>query len=111
MSKTEDALKEAFAGESMANRRYLYFAKVADVEGYPEVALVFRNISKVEAHHEARYLALMNNIQMDKVFKKDKVVKWKCRNCGYIHEGAGAPELCPACAHPKAYFELQDTNW
>ena len=112
IGSTVDNLRASAAGEHHEwTALYKNFAEIADQEGYPEVALVFRNIAKVEAHHEARYTALMNNIQMNKVFKKDKVVKWKCRNCGYIHEGAGAPELCPACAHPKAYFELQDANW
>jgi len=109
---TVENLRAAAAGEKHEwTTLYKNFADVAQQEGYPEVAAAFRSIAKVEAHHEARYTALMNNIQMDKVFKKDKAAKWKCRNCGYIHDGTGAPDMCPACQHPKAYFEIQDSNW
>jgi len=85
---------------------YKNFAETADAEGFPAVAVVFRKISEVEKHHEARYRKLLSNIETDSVFKKESSVKWKCDNCGYIHEGEGAPDLCPACAHPKSYFEV-----
>lgn len=87
---------------------YLYpeFAKVAEEEGFNEVAVAFRKIAEIEKHHEARYRKLLSNIENGSVFKKDSVVKWKCNNCGYIHEGAEAVDLCPACAHPKAHFEV-----
>jgi rubrerythrin len=105
-------LKAAAAGEHHEwTAIYKDFAGVAEKEGYPEVATIFKNIAKVEAHHEARYLALAANIEKGEVFKKTAHSKWKCRNCGYIHDGPSAPELCPACQHPKAYFELQATNW
>lgn len=86
-------------------------AKVADEEGFPEVAAAFRNIAKVEAEHEKRYSALLQNIKDGKVFKKDTPVRWKCRNCGYIHEGTEAPQMCPACAHPQAHFEVKADNY
>ena len=85
---------------------YKNFAETADEEGFPAVAVVFRKIAEVEKHHEARYRKLLSNIETDSVFKKESTVKWKCDNCGYIHEGEGAPDLCPACAHPKSYFEV-----
>lgn len=85
---------------------YPEFARVADEEGFPEVANAYRKISEVEKHHEARYRKLYDNMCNDKVFKKDKPVLWKCNNCGYIYEGAAAPDICPACSHPKDYFEV-----
>lgn len=85
---------------------YPEFAKVADEEGFPEIAFVFRKVAEVEKHHEERYRALLNNVENGTVFKKDNVVRWKCNNCGYIHEGTSAPEKCPACDHPQAYFEV-----
>jgi len=109
---TLENLKAAAAGERLEwTALYKDFAEVADKEGFAEVATTFRMIAKVEAHHEARYVKLAQNIEKVEVFKKGKVMKWKCRNCGYIHEGPNAPEMCPACKHPQAYFELQDTNW
>jgi rubrerythrin len=85
---------------------YPEFAKIADEEGFPAVATSFREIADVEKHHEERYRKLLANVEAGTVFKRDGVVRWKCRNCGYIHEGPEAPELCPACAHPQAYYEL-----
>ena len=86
-------------------------AKIADEEGFPEVARIFRYIAHVEQGHEKRYLALLNNIKNERVFKKDGVVKWRCRNCGYVHEGKEAPKECPACAHPTAYYEVMAENY
>jgi rubrerythrin len=104
---TAENLKEAADGEKMEwGILYPGFADVADKEGFPEIARSFRQIAEVEAHHEQRYRALLENIQSGHVFKKDKIVKWKCRNCGYIHEGKEAPKKCPACQHPQAYYEL-----
>ncbi len=85
---------------------YPAFAKTAADEGFPDVATAFKMIAGVEKHHEARYRKLAANIQAGKVFKKDGKVQWKCGNCGHIHEGDAAPEKCPACIHPKDYFEL-----
>lgn len=85
---------------------YPQAADVAEKEGFADVALAFRNIAKVEEKHEARYRKLARNIEEGKVFKKDTTVRWKCRNCGFIHEGTEAPEKCPACVHPQAHFEV-----
>jgi len=90
---------------------YPEFASVADTEGFAEIAKVFRNIARAEKQHEKRYRDLLKNIKEEKVFKKDGGVLWMCRNCGYVHEGIDAPEECPACAHPQAYFELLSENW
>lgn len=85
---------------------YPQFADIAEEEGFEEIAYVFREISEVEERHEIRYRKLLDNIKNDRVFKRDEVVLWKCNNCGYIHEGKEAPEVCPACDHPQGYFEL-----
>lgn len=90
---------------------YPEFAKIAEQEGFPVIAAVFRFIASVEKHHEERYRALLQNIENGKVFKKDDVTKWKCRNCGYVHDGKSAPEKCPACDHPQAFFELLADNF
>ncbi|MBC7959246.1 MAG: rubrerythrin family protein [Vallitaleaceae bacterium] len=90
---------------------YPAFAQVADEEGFPEVAVAFKMIALVEKKHEARYLKLAENIKSGTVFKKNEKVLWKCGNCGYIHEGLAAPEKCPACVHPKAYFEVSIENY
>lgn len=90
---------------------YPGFAEVAEGEGFLEIAAVFRAIAVAERQHEKRYLALLENLEMDRVFKREKVVRWRCRNCGYIYEGTEAPEKCPACAHPQAYFELLGENY
>jgi rubrerythrin len=112
IGKTVDNLKAAAAGENHEHTTmYPEFAKIADEEGFNEIASVFRSIAVAEKQHEKRYLALAENIEKDRVFKRDKVVKWRCRNCGYIHEGTEPPDKCPACAHPKAYFELLGENW
>lgn len=104
---THDNLIHAAEGELMEwGTLYPDFAAVADEEGFPEVATSFREIADVEAHHEARYRALAANIDAGTVFKRDGVVKWKCRNCGYVHEGPEAPAMCPACKHPQSFYEL-----
>jgi rubrerythrin len=105
-------LKGAAAGEHYEwSNMYPSFAVVAGEEGFEEIAKVFREISVAEKQHERRYLGLLANIEEGKVFKKDTSVRWRCRNCGYVHEGSEAPENCPACAHPQAYFELLGENW
>ncbi|MBE3580954.1 MAG: rubrerythrin family protein [Thermoanaerobacteraceae bacterium] len=90
---------------------YPEFARVAEEEGFKEIAAVFRAIARAEKGHEDRYRALLANIENNRVFKRDEKVTWRCRNCGYIHEGNAAPEVCPACAHPQAFFELQAENY
>ncbi|KPK68154.1 rubrerythrin [candidate division WOR_3 bacterium SM23_60] len=109
---TTDNLKAAAAGENHEHiTMYPEFARIADNEGFNEIAEVFRSIAIAEAQHEKRYRALLDNIKTGKVFQRATAVKWRCRNCGYIHEGKEPPEQCPACAHPRAYFELLGENW
>ncbi|WP_271813528.1 rubrerythrin [Clostridium beijerinckii] len=111
----ESTLKNLLAAASGENEEWtdLYpsFAKTAEEEGYPEIAVVYRKISEVEARHEARYKKLAKNIEDGTVFKKDEVTLWKCGNCGFIYEGKEAPAACPACAHPQAYFEVFVENY
>jgi len=107
IGKTAENLKEAAAGENYEHTTmYPGFGDVAEKEGFPEIAAAMRAIAIAEQGHEARYLKLLENIEKDRVFKRNKPVRWRCRNCGYIHEGTEAPEKCPACVHPRAYFEL-----
>ncbi len=112
ISETKENLGSAAAGENYEHTKmYPGFAKIAEEEGFLEIAAVFRAIAVAEKQHEKRYLVLLENLEKDRVFKREKVVRWRCRNCGYIHEGTEAPEKCPACAHPKAYFELLGENY
>ncbi|MEK6913615.1 MAG: rubrerythrin [Nanoarchaeota archaeon] len=90
---------------------YPDFEKTARKEGFKEIADSFKEIGEVEKQHEKRYRKLLKNVEEKKVFKKEKVVKWKCRNCGYVHEGKEAPEVCPACKHPKAYYEIFEETY
>jgi len=90
---------------------YANFAETARKEGFKEIAAVFTEIAEVEEGHEARYRKLLENVRTGKVFTKDTVVKWRCRNCGYIHEGKSAPKVCPACKHPQAYYEVMAENY
>jgi rubrerythrin len=109
---TEENLLAAAEGEKMEwGTLYPNFAETAEKEDFPEIALSFKNIAKVEAHHEKRYRKLLENVKKKTVFKKDKVVKWKCGNCGYIHEGTEAPKICPACKHPQSYYEVWVENY
>lgn len=103
---TVENLKAAAGGEQYEyTKMYPEFSAIAKEEGFPEIAIVFRAIAVAEKHHEARYLKLMKKVAEGKVFKREKVVRWRCRNCGYIHEGKTPPKQCPACEHPEAYFE------
>lgn len=109
---TLENLKAAAAGERHEHTDlYPGFASVAEKEGFVDIAEVFRYVSVAEKQHEKRYLDLARNIETGKVFKRDKPVVWRCINCGYLHEGAEAPDSCPACAHPQAYYELLGENW
>jgi len=109
---TKSNLEAAAAGENYEHTQmYPEFAEVAENEGFSGVASVFENIAVAEQAHEARYRALIGNLENDMVFKRDTVVKWKCRNCGYVHEGTEAVEKCPACAHERAYFEIWARNY
>ncbi len=105
-------LKAAAAGENMEwTTLYRNFAEIAEKEGFNEASKTFSQVAKVEKEHEARYLALLKNVQGRKVFKKIAPIKWHCRNCGYVHEAAEAPDQCPVCAHPMAYFEVLAENY
>lgn len=105
-------LEAAAAGENLEwTKLYKEAEKVARKEGFEEVAKQFKEIAEVEEEHEKRYRKLLKNVKEGRVFKKDTVVKWKCRNCGYVHQGKEAPEKCPACAHPQAYYELLNENY
>jgi len=90
---------------------YADFEKAARQEGFDEIAKSFKEIAEVEEQHEKRYRALLKNVKEGKVFKKERVIKWRCRNCGYVHEGAEAPKECPACKHPQAYYEVLAENY
>jgi len=109
---TLENLKAAAAGEHHEHTEmYPGFAKVAREEGLEDVAAVFDAISVAERQHEKRYADLAANIKAGKVFKRDEKVTWRCRNCGYLHEGEAAPKTCPACVHPQDHFELLGENW
>jgi len=109
---TTKNLEHAAAGENYEyTTMYPTFMKKAEEEGETEAASVFKEIGEVEEKHEERYLQLKKNVDEGKVFKKDEEVEWKCRNCGYIHKGKEAPALCPACAHPQAFYEVRSINY
>jgi rubrerythrin len=109
---TAENLKGAAAGEHYEwTEMYPGFAQVASEEGFDAVALLFEKISVAEKQHEKRYLGLLANVEAGTVFKKGEPVVWRCINCGYLHEGTEAPQSCPACAHPQAFFELLGENW
>jgi rubrerythrin len=106
ISSTIENLRFSAAGENEEHSKiYPESARIADEEGFPEAAECFRRISIAEKHHEARYLALLNNLENGRVFKKDIVIRWRCRNCGYVYGSKEALEKCPACLHSKAYME------
>ena len=109
---TLDNLKAAAMGEHYEQEvMYPEFAAIAHKEGFEHIAKVFEHISVAERQHERRYLALSHNIEKGDVFRRKLALKWRCLNCGYIHEGAEAPDVCPACNHPRAYFEILAENW
>ncbi len=109
---TEENLRAAAAGENEEwQEMYPSFAKVAEQEGFSAIAATFRAIAVAEKQHEKRYLDLAANIKNGTVFTKPAETTWRCRNCGYVHTGTGAPEKCPACAHPQAHFELLGENY
>ncbi len=109
---TSENLKEAAAGENYEwTDMYATFAKEAEEEGFTKIAAQFRGVAKIEAEHEARYLALLKNVEDGLVFSRDGEQIWKCRNCGHIVIGKKAPEVCPVCAHPQSYFEIAAKNY
>ena len=112
IGSTADNLRAAADGEHHEwEGMYPEFAKIAREEGFNVIADVFEAIAVAEKQHEKRYIGLLANVDSGTVFKKDKKVVWRCRNCGYLHEGEEAPKSCPACAHPQSYFELLSENW
>lgn len=109
---TADNLLDAAEGENYEwTDMYEGFAKTAEEEGFPELAAKFRAVGEIEKHHEERYRALLKNIETAQVFEKSEVKVWECRNCGHIVVGEKAPEVCPVCAHPQAYFEVHAENY
>jgi rubrerythrin len=109
---TADNLRAAAGGENHEwTSMYPEFAQIARDEGFAEIGDVFEAIAVAEKHHEKRYLGLLSNVERGAVFKKAETVTWRCRNCGYLHDGTEAPNLCPACAHAQAHFELLAENW
>ncbi|MBW6470511.1 MAG: rubrerythrin family protein [Methanosarcinaceae archaeon] len=112
IGNTKSNLEASADGEKHEHTvMYPEFAEIAIKEGFLEIASVFKNIAVAEKAHEERYRAMIGNIENEMVFKRDTVTKWKCRNCGYVHEGAEAVEKCPACAHERAYFEVWARNY
>ena len=112
IGKTAENLKAAAEGENLEHTvLYPEAAKIAQDEGFDEIAKVFLEIAKVEKEHEKRYRILLKNVESGTVFKRSSAVKWRCRNCGYVHEAAEAPNECPACVHPQAYYEILAENY
>ncbi len=112
ISTTSENLRAAAEGENEEwAELYPEFARVADEEGFPQIAAVFRAIAEVEAMHEERYRKLLARVVDGTVFTREEPIEWQCRNCGYVHTGEEAPELCPACAHRQAYFEQKKSNY
>ncbi len=109
---TVENLESSAGGENYEwTEMYPEFAKIAEEEGFAAIAVIFRSIAVAEKQHEKRYNELKANIEEGKVFKRNGVVIWRCRNCGYLHEATEAPKMCPACAHPQAHFEILGENW
>ena len=112
LGNTAENLVSAADGENYEwTDMYDGFAKTAEEEGFPELAVKFRMVAEIEKHHEERYRALLHNVEAQEVFKKSEVKVWECRNCGHIVVGEKAPEVCPVCAHPQAYFEVHAENY
>ena len=112
IGSTADNLLDAAEGENYEwTDMYAKFAAEAKEEGFTKIAFLFEQVGKIEKEHEARYLKLLANVENGEVFAKPEKVVWQCANCGYIHEGEKAPEVCPVCAHPKAFFQIHATNY
>ena len=109
---TMENLKAAAEGENEEwTELYPDFARIAEEEGFKQIAVAFKMIAKVEKAHEERYTKLYQNLEEGKVFEREGTIVWKCRNCGYLHEGENAPKICPACLHPQSYFEIKEVNY
>ena len=112
INDTPENLKDAAAGEHMEwTEMYKGFAETAREEGFNEIAALFEGVANIEKHHDERYSKLLENLEKGIVFERDGVVVWKCLNCGYLHTAKEAPQLCPVCAHPRSYFELNSENY
>lgn len=112
IGSTADNLKDAAAGENFEwTDMYATFAKEAKEEGFDHIAYLFEAVAKIEKEHEERYKALLKNVEENQVFQKGDIVIWKCANCGHIHVGTKAPQVCPVCAHPQSYFEIKAENY
>jgi rubrerythrin len=112
ISNTAENLKSAAAGENYEwTDMYATFAKEAEEEGFTELAAKFRAVAAIEKTHEERYLKLLNNVELQKVFEKSEEIMWECRNCGHLVIGKKAPQVCPVCAHPQSYFEVRAENY
>lgn len=112
MPTTEENLQDAASGENYEwTEMYASFARTAREEGFEKIAFLFEKVGEIEKEHEQRYLKLLQNLKEDKVFARESKQAWKCSNCGYIHYGEKAPEKCPVCDHPKAFFEIKAENY
>ena len=112
LGNTAENLKHAAEGENYEwTDMYKTMAEEAEEEGFTEIAAKFRMVAEIEIHHEERYLKLLENVEMQKVFEKSEEVMWKCRNCGHLVVGKKAPQVCPVCAHPQAHFEVCAQNY
>jgi rubrerythrin len=112
IQSTDENLKDGAAGENYEwTEMYAEFAKTAKEEGFDKIAFLFEKVGEIEREHEQRYLKLLDNLKEGKVFNREEKQAWKCGNCGYIHYGEKAPEVCPVCDHPKAYFEIKAENY
>lgn len=112
IDSTLENLAAAAGGENEEwTEIYPKFAEIAEAEGFKEIAVMYRMIARAEKGHEARYRKLLSNIENEEVFTRKNGAKWQCRNCGYVHEGKTAPQNCPACNHPQAYFEIEKENY
>ena len=112
LGNTQENLKAAAAGENYEwTDMYKTFADEAEAEGFTEIAAKFRMVAEIEKSHEERYLALLNNVEMNKVFEKSEEIMWECRNCGHLVVGKKAPQICPVCAHPQSFFEVRKENY
>ncbi len=112
ISSTEENLKDAADGENYEwTDMYAGFAKTAREEGFHKIAFLFESVGEIEKHHEERYLKLLQNLKDGQVFARDERKAWKCANCGHVHHGTEAPQICPVCDHPRAYFEILAENY
>lgn len=112
LKSTKDNLEEAASGENFEwSKMYKEFAETAEKEGFTQIARLFKGVAEIEKHHEQRYRALISNVENQTVFQKENEVAWQCRNCGSIHYGTDAPNICPVCSHAQAYYQIYPENF